>query len=131
MNQRLFLTAVVVLGGVIVGYYVGTNRQPRSQTESDCSPQTVHGFEPGIGSFKVGPSYIIVAKNDIPEGKLLEQTDLRSRCIPLQFIEPYATQDTQEVVGLVTRVPIASGQQVLQTSLRQPSKDPLLSENGK
>ena len=141
MNRRPFVLACALglTGAFVTGYYVGGEHAVRafmsqllkSQKESDCPPQIVSGIEGGL--FVARPTYFIVDKKDIPEGKLLEQIDLDSRCIPMQFAEPYSTIDTQEqeVVGLVTRVPIFQGQQILHSLLRQPTKDSLLPESGK
>ncbi len=70
------------------------------------------------------PIDVVVASHDIPPEKALTAEDVSQSSVPKKFIQPYATSTVQDVVGLITLVPIAQGEQILRTKLRRSDEAP-------
>jgi len=70
------------------------------------------------------PVDVIVALRDVPESATLTQKDLGFAKIPQKFVQPYATARPADVLGMVTKVPLATGEQVLRNKLRRPEEAP-------
>jgi pilus assembly protein CpaB len=68
------------------------------------------------------PIEVIAAIKDLPEGTALTKEHLGFITIPEKFVQPYATQNPQDLVGKVTLVPIAEGEQVLMNKVRRPEE---------
>lgn len=61
--------------------------------------------------------YILVATRDILEDVTISKDMVEPVSIPSQFIQPYAVSSLEQVVGKITAVPIARGEQVMTTKL--------------
>lgn len=70
---------------------------------------------------------VLVAARDIPEETVIDASMVEVRSIPEAFIQPYAISELNAVVGKVTVVPIAKGEQVLATKLEVPKSRQTLS----
>jgi pilus assembly protein CpaB len=70
---------------------------------------------------------IVVASEDIPEETLISAKMIEPRPVPELFVQPYATTDPNAVVGKLTAVPIAKGEQILTTKLGIPGSRKTLS----
>ncbi len=68
------------------------------------------------------PIEVVVAKKDIPEGTTIAADYLGLRQIPEKFTQPYATRNPGDLIGMVTAVPVAEGEQVLRNKVRRPSE---------
>lgn len=66
------------------------------------------------------PVHVVVAAEDLPAGQLLQSSQLTTADMPEKFLQPYATQAPNELVGLVTLAPMARGEQVLLNKVRRP-----------
>lgn len=76
------------------------------------------------------PIEVLVATKDLSEGLQLDRSHAALKQIPEQFVQPYATDSVDAIIGLITRAPIAEGEQVLLNKLRQkdePRRDAVLS----
>ncbi len=70
-------------------------------------------------------SDVIVATKDIAGGKVIAADEVGISAIPGKFIQPYATSNTADVVGLIAAAPMAQGEQVLTNKLRRPNELPI------
>jgi len=68
------------------------------------------------------PVEVIVARKDIPEGTTITADHLGRVNVPKKFVQPYATSRGVEVLGLVTRTPIAEHEQILSNKLQRPEE---------
>jgi pilus assembly protein CpaB len=76
------------------------------------------GGESGGGtSGEVATLPVVVAAQDIPAGTRIEADMVRLRSIPQSAVLSGAFQDTQEVIGKVTQVPLVAGEQVIQSKV--------------
>ena len=65
------------------------------------------------------PIKVLVVSKDLPAGTTLELAD-----VPEKFVQPYAARTPRDILGLVTAVPLAKGEQVLMNKLRRPDEAP-------
>ena len=70
------------------------------------------------------PTEILVAAKDLPEGTALEAAHLKVASVPQKFVQPYAARSPGDVVGMVTAVPVAEGEQVLTNKVRRADEAP-------
>jgi len=73
----------------------------------------------------IAPVKVIFAKEDIPEGTAITINFLERHDVPKQFMEPYATANSVDLVGLVAKAPIAKGEQVLTNKVRRANEHPM------
>lgn len=65
------------------------------------------------------PVTLIVAAKDLPPGTPLDAGHLAQASVPEKFMQPYAARTPRDVLGLVTLVPLAQGEQILMNKLRR------------
>lgn len=63
---------------------------------------------------------VVVAAVDINEMETIDDTMLQIEEKPVNFIEPQAVSDPEQLIGMVTLAPIKKGEQVLQSKVNQP-----------
>lgn len=63
---------------------------------------------------------VVVATQDINEMETIDETMLQVVEKPVNFIEPQAVSDPEQVVGMITLAPIKKDEQVLQSKVSQP-----------
>lgn len=63
---------------------------------------------------------VVVAAADISEMETIDETMLQIEEKPVDFVEPQAVTDPEQVVGLIALAPIKKGEQVLQTKVIKP-----------
>ncbi|MBI3319383.1 MAG: Flp pilus assembly protein CpaB [Candidatus Omnitrophica bacterium] len=70
------------------------------------------------------PSFVevVTASKDLPEGLVLESSHLKTALVPDKFVQPYAARAFKEVVGKVTLVPMAEGEELLVNKVRPPEE---------
>lgn len=66
---------------------------------------------------------VVLAKVDIQEMQMIDDTMLMVDQKPADFIEPLAVSEPELAVGQVAAAPIKKGEQILQTKLLQPGPD--------
>ncbi len=115
MRERLIWLIVAIITGLagvaLVSQYI---RQREQELEKRYA-----GFRNTVK--------VIVAKEDIQEETVLDASMLDQRAIPEPFVQPYATSDSNAVVGKLTAVQIAKGEQILTTKLGIPGSRKTLS----
>jgi pilus assembly protein CpaB len=65
---------------------------------------------------------VIIARQDIPEGATLNEDQLAYKLVPQPFLQPHAASRPADVLGFVTKVPIAEGEQILGNKLLRPDE---------
>lgn len=73
----------------------------------------------------IEPIDVIVARKDIAEGEAITAEHLDKKSIPKQFVQPYATSRGADLLGMVAKSPIATGEQILTNKLRRDSDKPV------
>ena len=71
------------------------------------------------------PIEIVVAAKDLPEGTTMESSLIKVMKVPEQFAQPYSVRPPgRELAGMVTKVPIAAGEQILMNKVRRAEEAP-------
>ncbi len=70
---------------------------------------------------------VVVAREDIMEFEIVDESKLEVVEKPSDFIEPFALQNPTEIVGQIALAPIKKGEQILNTKLVFPDKSTGLS----
>lgn len=70
---------------------------------------------------------VVVAREDIKESEIVDESKLEVVEIPSEFMQPSAIQNPTEVVGQIALAPIQKGEQILNTKLVFPDKSTGLS----
>jgi len=60
---------------------------------------------------------VLVAKNDIPRGSIIEPKSLEAQVIPNQFMQPQAVTTLERIAGMITIAPISKGEQITLSKL--------------
>lgn len=60
---------------------------------------------------------VVVAKKDIPKGTTIIAEMLDSKIVPKEYLQPQAVNYPERIVGMITLVPISSGEQIALTKL--------------
>ena len=63
---------------------------------------------------------VVVAKTEIQEMQTIDETMLQIQERPVEFTEPESISDIEIAVGQVALAPINSGEQILESKIRQP-----------
>src|ERR1700679_1063174 len=63
---------------------------------------------------------VVVASKDINEMETIEETMLQTEEKPVNFLDPQAAHDPEQVVGQVALAPIKAGEQILQSKVIKP-----------
>ena len=66
----------------------------------------------------------VVSSRDLEEGSTLAAADLKTVRIPELFTQPYSVRSPQDLIGMITRAPIADGEQILSNKVRRPDEAP-------
>ena len=70
------------------------------------------------------PIEVLLAAKDLPEGTTLDAAALKTALVPEKFAQPYVARSPADVLGRVTAVPMAEGEQVLVNKVRRPEAAP-------
>lgn len=66
---------------------------------------------------------VLVAKQDIPVGALIDSRMLGSAIVPNQYVQPQAATSLDRVAGMITIASISKGEQVILSKLKAPEKE--------
>lgn len=70
-----------------------------------------------LSSMQERQGVIQVAGRDIPKGSVIEAGMLETKTMPKEYIEPQAVSYAERIVGMVTAVPMAKGEQITLTKM--------------
>jgi|GEM_PF-1126698 len=70
------------------------------------------------------PVEIVVAASDLPIETKLSRDHLHMAKVPPPFVQPYAVDAPEDILGMYTTAPIAAGEQVLKNKLRSADEIP-------
>ena len=107
-----FAVAMGLLAVASLNRYLVTERRKLDQERQELLAYYEQHYQ--------DPIDVVVAARDVAEDVSLSPGHLRMAKIPESFVQPYATLNPGSVLGMVTRVPIAEGEQIMQNKLRRP-----------
>lgn len=103
-KQKLILISGVVLGIVaIVMTKIYLDQQQQAVQEK---------AQKAIANMQANQAAVLVSKQDIPEGAVIDAEMLETAVVPNQFIQPQAVTSLDRIAGMVTIAPISKGEQI-------------------
>lgn len=73
-----------------------------------------------LSYIQANQSAVLVAKNDIARGSIIDAQMLETAIIPNQYLQPQAVTSLDRIAGMITIAPISKGEQLSLTKLTQP-----------
>ena len=70
-----------------------------------------------IANMQTNQTAVLVAKQDIPKGALIESAALDSAIVPNKFVQPQAVTSMDRISGMITVAPISKGEQITLSKL--------------
>lgn len=103
-KQKLILISGVVLGIVaIVMTKMYLDQQQQAVQEK---------AQKAIANMQANQAAVLVSKQDIPEGAVIDAEMLETAVVPNQFIQPQAVTSLDRIAGMITIAPISKGEQI-------------------
>lgn len=104
--ERKAILPLLLIVAAAIFYALGVSRKHREMTQ---------GYE---------LSLVLVARSDIPEGAVLREGLVQEMAIPRRFMETGAFEvrtpsDFTQVAGLLTRIPVPKGNQLVRSALAE------------
>lgn len=103
-KQKLILISGVVLGIVAI---VMTKMYLDQQQQ-----EVQERAKKAIANMRANQAAVLVSKQDIPEGAVIEPEMLETAVVPNQFIQPQAVTSLDRIAGMITIAPIGKGEQM-------------------
>lgn len=70
-----------------------------------------------IARMQSSQAAILIAKQDIPKGTLIDSAPLDSSIVPNEYVQPQAVTSLSRIAGMVTVAPISKGEQITLSKL--------------
>ena len=109
MQRRLALIIGVVLSLLAIFMVKVYTDQQRRFVQQAAAQQ--------LAKERANQSAVLVAKQDIGKGTLIDETMLEVAIIPNQYVQPNAVGSLDRIGGMVAAVPIAKGEQISASKL--------------
>ena len=113
-KQKLILISGVILGVVAIVMTKVYLDQQKVETQEKAKKV--------IANIQANQATVLVSKQDIPEGSVIESEMVEALIVPNQFIQPQAATSLDRIAGMVTIAPIAKGEQVSLSKLINSKK---------
>jgi len=75
-----------------------------------------------IANAQANQSAVLVSKQDIPQGSVIESDMLGTAIVPTKFVQPQAVSSLDRIAGMVTLAPISEGEQISLSKLTNERK---------
>lgn len=103
-KQKLILIAGVVLGILAVFMIKMTLDQQKQAAQEQAKK--------AIASMQANQTSVLVAKQDMPKGVLVEANMFDTAIVPNKFVQPQAVTSLDRISGMLTIAPITKGEQI-------------------
>lgn len=114
-KQRIILIVGIVLGLIAV-FMTKVYLDQQRQNIEESSKKKVESIRAELQSSQVS---VLVAKQDIPRGSVINPDSLEIGIVPNQFVQPQAVTSLDRIVGMLTLAPISKGEQITLSKLAQ------------
>ncbi len=114
-KQKLILISGVVLGVVAIFMTKMYLDQQRQEAQAQANKS--------LAKMQANQTVVLVSKQDIPIGAVIESNMFDSSIVPNQFIQPQAVTSIDRVLGMITLAPISKGEQVSLSKLSKARKE--------
>ena len=103
-KQKLILISGIVLG--VVAIVMTKMYLDQQQQEIQAKAKKA------IASMQANQTSVLVAKQDIPKGALIEGSMFNTAIVPNKFVQPQAVTSLDRISGMMTVAPITKGEQI-------------------
>ena len=114
-KQKLILISGIVLGIIAIVMTKTYLDQQRQEAEAQAKKS--------LAQMQADQTVVLVAKQDIPGGSVIESNMIDSAIVPNQFIQPQAATSIDRVLGMITLAPFSKGEQVSLSKLSKARKE--------
>lgn len=114
-KQKLILISGVVLG--VVAILMTKMYLDQQQQEAQAQAKR------SLAKMQANQTVVLVSKQDIPSGSVIESNMVDSSIVPNQFIQPQAVTSIDRVLGMITLAPISKGEQISLSKLSKARKE--------
>jgi len=114
-KQKLILISGVVLGIVAILMTKMYLDQQRQEVEARAKKSLVN--------MQASQTVVLVAKQDIPSGSVIEANMIESSIVPNKFIQPQAVTSLDRILGMINLAPISKGEQISLSKLSKTRKE--------
>jgi pilus assembly protein CpaB len=114
-RQKIILIIGIVLAlvsAVMVKIYI--DQQVRLKNE-----QVRKNAQQQLEQRLANQAAVLVAKQDIARGTVIDAEMLETAVVPNQYVQPYAVTSLDRIAGMITVAPISKGEQIVSTKLTQ------------
>ncbi len=103
-KQKLILISGIVLGiAAIIMTKMYLDQQKLAVQEK---------AQKAIANMQANQTAVLVAKQDIPSGSVIESGMFDTAIVPTQFVQPQAVTSLERIVGMITVAPISKNEQI-------------------
>lgn len=114
-KQRFILISGIVLGAAAI---------VMTKVYLDQQQQIIQDkAKKAIASMQANQSVVLVAKQDIPSGSVIESNMIDSSIVPNKFIQPQAATSMDRVLGMINLAPISKGEQISLSRLSKSTRE--------
>ena len=114
-KQKLILIGGVVLGVVAILMTKMYLDQQRQEAQEQAKKS--------LAKMQADQTVVMVAKQDIPAGSVIEANMLDSSIVPNRFIQPQAVTSIDRVLGMISLAPISKGEQIVLSKLSKARRE--------
>ncbi|MDD5129234.1 MAG: Flp pilus assembly protein CpaB [Candidatus Omnitrophica bacterium] len=114
-KQKLILISGIVLGVVAILMTKMYLDQQKQEAQAQAKKT--------LAKIQANQSVVLVAKQDIASGSVIEANMLESSIVPNQFIQPQAATSIERVLGMITLAPISKSEQISLSKLSKARRE--------
>jgi pilus assembly protein CpaB len=114
-KQKLILISGIVLGVVAILMTKMYLDQQKQEAQAQAKKS--------LAKIQANQTVVLVAKQDISSGSVIESNMIDSSIVPNQFIQPQAVTSVDRVLGMITLAPISKGEQITLSKLSKARRE--------
>jgi len=114
-KQKLILISGIVLGVVAILMTKMYLDQQKQEAQAQAKKS--------LAKIQANQTVVLVAKQDISSGSVIESNMIDSSIVPNQFIQPQAVTSIDRVLGMITLAPISKGEQITLSKLSKARRE--------
>jgi len=100
---------LILIGGVILGLAAIVMTKMYLDQQQQILQEKA---KKAIASMQANQTSVLVAKQDVAKGSVIESSMLDTAIVPNKFVQPQAVTSLDRITGMVTVVPISKGEQI-------------------
>ncbi len=111
-KQKIIILAIGIVLAIVAVFMITVYLNQQKQLMQERAKMVV-------AQTLANQTSVLVAKQDIPRGALIEPDMLTAAIVPNQYLQPQVVTSLDRIAGMVTVAPIARGEQITLSKLAQ------------